>query len=109
MEALGDGGLDEVYSGGGKVTVSYGATFWRDFNVSAGSSLDDREYDGKEALVQKQRSDDTYGAGLKLSHWALAFEGFMPELNLDWAKTASSVVLFARTVRIARLGMQRMF
>ena len=89
--------------------LSYGATFWRDFNLSARVSLGDREYDGKEALVQKQRSDDTYGAGLKLSHRALAFEGFMPELNLDWSKTASSVVLYDRTVRTARLGMRRLF
>ena len=92
-----------------EATLSYGATFWRDFNVSARASLGDREYDGKEALVQKQRKDDTYGAGLRLSHRALAFEGFMPELNLDWAKTSSSVVLYDRIVRTARLGMRRLF
>ena len=71
--------------------------------------MGDREYDGKDALVQEQRSDDTYGAGLKLSHRALAFEGFMPEFNLDCAKTSSSVVLYDWIVRTARLGMRRLF
>ena len=92
-----------------EATVSYGATFWRDFNVAARASLGDREYDGKEALVQKQRKDDTYGLDVRLSHRALALEGFLPELNLGWSRTASSVVLYDRTVRIARLGMRRLF
>ena len=89
--------------------VSYGATFWRDFNVSARASLGDREYDGKEAIVQEQRKDDTYGVDVRLSHRALALEGFLPELNLGWSRTSSSIVLYDRTVRTARLGMRRLF
>ena len=89
--------------------LSYGATLWRDFKVSARASLGDREYDGKEALVQKQRKDDTYGLDVKLSHRAISFEGFLPELNLGWSKTSSSVVLYDRNTRTARLGMKRLF
>ena len=89
--------------------VSYGATLWRDLRVSARASLGERQYDGKEALVQKQREDDIYGLNLKLSHRALAFEGFLPELNLGYSKTASSVVLYDRASRTARLGMKRLF
>ena len=94
---------------GREASVSWGATLWRDLRVSARASLGDREYDGKEALVQKQRKDDTWGLDLKLSHRALALEGFLPELNLSYAKTASTVVLYDRTVRTARLGMRRLF
>lgn len=89
--------------------LSYGATLWREFSVSARASLGDREYDGKEALVQKRRSDDTYGLDVKLSHRAISFEGFLPELNLGWSKTASSVVLYDRNTRTARLGVRRLF
>ncbi|MDE0176510.1 MAG: surface lipoprotein assembly modifier [Defluviicoccus sp.] len=94
---------------GREAILSYGATLWRDLGVSARASLGDREYDGKEALVQKQRKDDTYGLDVKLSHRALALEGFLPELNLGWSKTASTVVLYDRTTRTARLGMRRLF
>ena len=94
---------------GREASVSWGATLWRDLRVSARASLGDREYDGKEALVQKQRKDDTYGLDLRLSHRALALEGFLPELILGWSKTASTIVLYDRTVRTARLGMRRLF
>ena len=94
---------------GREAIVSYGATLWRDLNVSARASLGDREYEGKEALVQKQRKDDIWGANLRLSHRALALEGFLPVLNLGWSKTTSSIVLYDRNVRTARLGMRRLF
>lgn len=94
---------------GREAIVSYGATLWRDFSVSARASMGDREYDGEEALVRKQRKDDTYGLDVRLSHRALAFEGFLPQLNFGWSKTVSSVVLYDRNTRVARLGMKRLF
>ena len=90
-------------------SLSYRASLWRDLSVSARASLGDREYEGKEALVQEQRKDDTYGLDLTLSHRAVSFEGFLPELILAWSKTASSIVLYDRTTRTARLGMRRLF
>ena len=93
---------------GREATVSYGATLWRDLSVSARASLGDREYEGME-VVQKRRSDDIYAVDVKLSHRALAIEGFLPVLNLGWSRTASSVVLYDRTARTARIGMRRLF
>ena len=93
---------------GREATVSYGATFWRDLSVSARATVGDREYEGME-VVQKRRSDDTYAVDVKLSHRALAIEGFLPVLNLGWSRTASNVVLYDRTARTARIGMRRLF
>jgi len=94
---------------GREASVSYGATLWRDFNFSVRASLGDREYEGKEALVQERRSDDIYSINGRLSHRALSFEGFLPVLNLGWSRTDSSIVLHDRTVRTARLGLRRLF
>ena len=89
--------------------LSWRAALWRDLEVSARASLGDRDYEGLKALVRKQRKDDTYGLDLKLSHRAVSFEGFLPELILGWSKTASSIMLYDRTTRMARLGMRRLF
>ena len=94
---------------GREAIVSWGATLWRDFNVTARASLGERAFDGKEALVQKQRTDDTRSLDLRLSHHAVSFEGFMPELSLGISRTESSVVLYERSTRTARLGMRRLF
>ena len=94
---------------GREAIVSYGATFERDWNVSARLTVGDREYDGREALVGKQRKDDTRGVDLRLSHREVSFEGFLPELTLGVSKTESTVVLYERNTRTARLGMRRLF
>ena len=94
---------------GREAIVSYGATFERDWNVSARLTVGDREYDGREPLVWKQRKDDTRGVDLRLSHRAVSFEGFLPELTLGVSKTESTVVLYERNTRTARLGMRRLF
>ena len=72
---------------GREAIVFYGATLWQDLRVAGRTTLGDREYDGKEALVQKPRKDDTYGLDVKLSQRAISFEGVLPELNLGWSKT----------------------
>ena len=58
-------------------------------------------------MTAKGRSD--LRVDVRLSHRALALEGFLPELNLGWSRTSSSIVLYDRTVRTARLGMRRLF
>ena len=93
---------------GREATVSYGATLWRDLRVSARASVGDREYEGLE-VVGKRRSDDIYAVDARFSHRALAIEGFLPVLNLGYSRTESSVVLYDRTARTARIGMRRLF
>ena len=39
----------------------------------------------------------------------LAWEGYLPELTLNWSRTESSIPLYDREVRTLRLGMRRLF
>ena len=48
-------------------------------------------------------------AGLALSHRAIAWEGYMLELILDWSRTRSTIPLYDREIRTLRVGVRRLF
>ena len=47
--------------------------------------------------------------GVTLSHRALAWEGYLPELILDWSRTRSTIPLYDRETRTLRVGVRRLF
>lgn len=64
MDSLGERSSIAAWAGGDyqySLDPRWCASLWRDLSVSVRASLGGRDYEGKEALVQKQRKNDTYG------------------------------------------------
>ena len=91
------------------VLLAYAADFGRDWSLSVQASRIKTGFDGEHPLFLTRRKDRTHGLGLTLSHRALAWEGYLPEIVLDWARTDSNIPLYDRQVRILRFGLRRLF
>ena len=92
-----------------EASLRYTADVGRDWHVSARAALARTRFDAEEWLFRTRREDRTVEAGLTLSHRALAWEGYLPELILDWSRTRSTIPLYDRTARTLRVGVRRLF
>ncbi len=92
-----------------EASLRYAADVGRDWRVSLRAALARTKFDAEEWLFRTRREDRTVEAGLTLSHRALAWEGYLPELTLGWSRTRSSIPLYARTARAVRIGVRRLF
>ena len=77
--------------------------------MEARTTLVRTRFDAEEWLFRTRRRDRTVEAGVTLSHRALAWEGYLPELILDWSRTRSTIPLYDRETRTLRVGVRRLF
>ena len=91
------------------VSLRYATSIGRDWNLSASAGLTRTTFDAEAPLFFTRRDDRTRQIGITASHRQLAWEGYLPELTLNWSRTASSIPLYERDVRTLRLGMRRLF
>ena len=91
------------------VSLRYATTVGRDWSLSAGAGLTRTSFDAVAPLFLTRREDRTRDVSITASHRRLAWEGYLPELALNWSRTESSIPLYDREVRTLRLGMRRLF
>ena len=91
------------------VSLRYATTVGRDWSLSAGAGLTRTSFDAVAPLFLTRREDRTRDVSITASHRRLAWEGYLPELTLNWSRTESSIPLYDREVRTLRLGMRRLF
>ena len=94
---------------GREASLGYTADFGRDWHMSVRASLIETDFDADHPLFLKRREDRTRRLGLTVSHRALAWEGYLPEITLSWARTTSTIPLYDRELRILRVGLRRLF
>ncbi len=92
-----------------EASLAWAGYFGRDRALSIRARLAETRFDGKQPLFLTRREDRTRGLGLTLSHRALAWEGYLPEITLNWTRTASTLPLYDRELRTLRLGLRRLF
>ena len=92
-----------------EASLRYTADVGQDWRVEARTTLVRTRFDAEEWLFRTRRRDRTVEAGLTLSHRALAWEGYLPELILDWSRTRSTIPLYDRETRTLRVGVRRLF
>lgn len=90
-------------------SLAYAADFGRDWTLSVRADLSLTAFDGEHPLFLTRRRDRTHGLGLTVSHRALMWQGYLPEITLNWSRTASTISLYERELRIARVGVRRLF
>ena len=91
------------------LSLRYATTIGRDWSLSASAGLTRTSFDAVAPLFLTRRWDRTHDVGITASHRKLAWEGYLPELTLNWSRTESSIPLYDREVRTLRLGMRRLF
>ena len=91
------------------VSLRYATSIGRDWSLSAGAGLTRTTFDAVAPLFLTRRDDRTRNIGITASHRRLAWEGYLPELTLNWSRTESSISLYDREVRTLRLGLRRLF
>ncbi len=92
-----------------EVSFAYVTDSWRDWSLSVRVNLTETGFDDEHPLFLTRREDRTHGLGLTLAHRVLAREGYLPEINLNWARTASTIPLHDRQLQTLRLGLRRLF
>ena len=90
-------------------SLRYATTVGRDWSLSAGAGLTRTSFDAVAPLFLTRREDRTHDIGITASHRRLAWEGYLPELTLNWSRTESSIPLYDCEVRTLRFGMRRLF
>ena len=90
-------------------SLAYTADFGRDWNLSVRADLSRTAFDGEQPLFLTRRRDRTHGLALTVSHRALMWQGYLPEITLNWSRTVSTISLYDRELRIARVGVRRLF
>ena len=90
-------------------SVRYAANVGRDWSLSVRAGLSRTEFDREASLFLVRRKDRTYTAGITASHRGLAWKGDLPELTLNWSRTASNIPLYNRKTRTLRLALRRLF
>ena len=91
------------------LSLRYTTTIGRDWSLAAEAGLTRRSFDAVTPLFFARRKDRTHDLSIPASHRRLAWKGYLPELTLNWARTASTIPLYEREVRTLRLGMRRLF
>ena len=92
-----------------EASLRYAADIGRDWNASVRLGLAETQFDAEEPLFLKRRGDRTREIGLTVSHRGLSWEGYLPELTVNWSRTDSSIPLYDRDLRTLRLGLRRLF
>ena len=91
------------------LSLRYATTIGPDWSLTARAGLTRTSFDEAAPLFLMRRKDRTHDLGITASHRRLAWEGYLPELTLNWSRTHSSIPLYEREVRTLRLGMRRLF
>ena len=92
-----------------EVSLRFAADIGRNWSMSVRAGLTRTRFEAEESLFLKRREDRTHDVGLTVSHRALVWEGYLPELALNWSRTTSSIPLYERELRTVRLGLRRLF
>ena len=92
-----------------QVGFQYAANFSQNWDTAIWASLIKTDFDGEHPFFLKQREDLTYSIGLRISNRAVSWEGYMPEVTLNWTRTTSTIPLYDRTLRSVQLGLRRLF
>ena len=92
-----------------KVWLRYAADIGQDWSVSFRAGLTRTRFDAEEPLFLKRREEQTHDVSLTVSHRALAWEGYLPELALNWNRTRSNIPIYNREVRTLRLSLRQLF
>lgn len=90
-------------------SLGYAASFTWDWNLSIRAHLANTGFAGAHPLFRIRREDRTRGIFLAVSHRALAWRGYLPELILRWEQTRSNLPLYDRQLRSVQLGLRRLF
>ena len=92
-----------------EVSVRYAASFGRNVTLSANAGIARTRFDAEAPLFFTVRKDRRHDLGVTVSHRRLAWEGYLPELTLEWSRTESSIPFYDRNLRTLRIGLRRLF
>ncbi len=91
------------------LSLTYAADIGEDWSGSVRVGLSEARFDEKDAAFLTRREDRTRSLGVTLSHRKVSWEGYQPELILDWSRSDSTIALYDRKLLQARLGLRRLF
>ena len=89
--------------------MRYDVDIGANWGLSVGAGLTWTTFDTEAPLFLTRREDRTRNISLTASHRRLAWEGYLPELTLNWSRTVSSIPLYDRETHVLRLGLRRLF
>ena len=90
-------------------SIRYDVDIGANWGLSVDGSLTRTTFDTEALLFLTRREDRTHNISLTASHRRLAWEGYLPELTLNWSRTVSSIPLYDRETHVLRLGLRRLF
>ena len=90
-------------------SMRYDVDIGANWGLSVGAGLTCTTFDTEAPLFLTRREDRTRNISLTASHRRLAWEGYLPELTLNWSRTVSSIPLYDRETHVLRLGLRRLF
>ena len=90
-------------------SLGYAAEFGRNWSVALRAAYTRTRFDAEQWLFGARREDRAREASLTLSHRALAWEGYLPELIAEWSRVDSNIPLYDRELRTLRLNLRRLF
>ena len=91
------------------VSMRYDVEIGANWGLSLGAGMTGTTFDTEAPLFLTRREDRTRNISLTASHRRLAWEGYLPELTLNWSRTVSSIPLYDRETHVLRLGLRRLF
>jgi len=89
--------------------LGYTASAGRDVRLSIRVHGAETSFDGAHPLLLKRREDRTRGVSTTVSHRAITWRGYLPEITLDWTRTRSNIPLYDRRGGTLRIGLRRLF
>ena len=91
------------------LSLQYAATVGEHWSGSVQVGLSQIRFAATDEAFLRRRADRTPTAGLTLSHRRISWNGYLPVLILNWARTTSNIPLYDRKLLSVRLGLQRLF
>ena len=89
--------------------LGYSVSAGRDIHLSARIHGTETSFGGAHPLLLKRRRDRTQGASVTISHRAITWRGYLPEITLERTRTRSNIPLYDRYGRTLRIGLRRLF
>ena len=92
-----------------RLSADYAADVGGGLNLALRGSLTRTRFDDDHSLFRVRRDDRSYAAGLTVSHRAISWEGYLPELTLSWRRTSSNIPVYDRKLGSLQVGLRRLF
>lgn len=90
-------------------SLGYAADFGPNWSAALRAAYTRTRFDAEQWLFRARREDRAREASLTLSHRALAWDGYLPELIAEWSRVDSNIPLYDREIRTLRLNLRRLF